>query len=153
MKEEKRINISTKKHVRQLYTVNSNLKEVYNECQYYMSHTELKEFYEKSFFSKNNFSNNLYSYLKVRNKGVLFITDLKTSYFISCLTFQLIFQKNKIRFLFKKALKLEERNFELLKKLLKTSVLPESLVPILKNHHDSQATRIAAIKKVLKDQQ
>src|SRR5690606_1428460 len=107
-----------RRHTLELYAVSIKLKETYNECQYYMSFEGLKTFYETSFFTKSKFCNQLRDHIKSRNSLDLFIPKVKSIYYITHITFCLIFKSKEIKYLLKKALQLEEKSADILNKMV-----------------------------------
>ncbi|HLV63843.1 hypothetical protein [Galbibacter sp.] len=134
----------------ELYAVTIKLKETYNECQYYMSFEGLKNFYETSFFTKSKFCNQLHDHIKSRNTFDLFLPKAKSIYYITHITFCLIFKSNEIKYLLKKALQLEEKSADILNKMVDQHTVKNSeLEDFIRVHAHQQPGRISALRKMI----
>ncbi|MCX2681106.1 hypothetical protein OOZ15_14230 [Galbibacter sp. EGI 63066] len=149
MEKEGKIRSSVKRKLTKLYVVNSKLKETYYECQFYMSHDELKKFYEENFFSINSICDNLYHHLKETNKWGLFFSKIRSICYISVLTLRLYFVKNKFRFLFNRAISLEKKNFGILQGLVVEDEVIQRF-DILGSYYEHQGDRMRMIKNTLR---
>ncbi|MCM5664248.1 hypothetical protein [Galbibacter mesophilus] len=139
-----------KKNVIKIFRRSCKLKETYNECQYYMSHSELKLFYEESFFSANTLCNCLDEYVRTWGWTTSLISKFHNAAYITKLTGQLFFTDDEFKLLFTKALFLEEKNFEILKSLDKDSI-PEEIKEMLVSELVAQEKRIKTLKSILKN--
>lgn len=148
--KNERSEIEVRQDIVALYTVSIKLKETYNECQYYMSFEDLKTFYESSFFTKSKFCNQLHDYIKATNAFDLFLPKVKSVYYISYVTFCLFFKSSEIGYLLNKALRLEEKSTEILKRIVgqhqgKGVVVEE----FIKSHAHQQPEHLVALRKMI----
>ncbi|QLE01516.1 hypothetical protein HX109_08035 [Galbibacter sp. BG1] len=138
------------KNIVKVYQGSCQLKETYNECQYYMSHNELKLFYEESFFSVNTLCVSLQDYVKTKSLWRMPFLKFNNAVYITKLTIHLFFTEDEFKWLFSKALLLEERNFKILEKLQNIQV-SEELNRILASEYNLQQNRIRTLKSILKE--
>lgn len=118
MLKNRHIEIQYRKKIIDLYTLCLKLKETYNECQFYMSFEDLKTFYETSFFTKSTFCKKLHDFIKSNNSSDLFLPRVKSTYYISYLTFALFFKSKEMKYLLNKSLGLELQSSQILKELI-----------------------------------
>lgn len=143
-------NNQIRRNTLELYAVSIKLKETYNECQYYMSFEGLKTFYETSFFTKSKFCNELHRHIKSNNPIDLFLPKVKSIYYITHITFCLIFKSKEIKYLLNKALTLEEKSAEILNQMMdqnlgKNGALEDFIIV----HARHQQGRISALRKMV----
>ncbi|EIJ37838.1 hypothetical protein JoomaDRAFT_0807 [Galbibacter orientalis DSM 19592] len=150
MKEFKSYNKNTQKNIIELYVINCKLKETYNECQYYISPSELKIFYEESFFTKNDFCLDMYDSFMNKQKLALVKAHTQVSVYISILALNLLIVKDGSAYLFKKALALEERNAFVIAALIKEEV-SESLKEDMSQRFKTQEKRITTLRSIIKN--
>jgi|SRR5690606_23033269 len=148
---DERIDNLLRRNTLELYTVSIKLKETYNECQYYMSFEGLKTFYETSFFAKSKFCNELHDHIKANSSFDLFVPKVKSIYYITHLTFCLIFKSREIEYLLNKALRLEEKSAEILKQMVDQDKAHGNvaLEDFIRIHSQQQAERLGALRKMI----
>ncbi|MEL4306610.1 hypothetical protein [Joostella sp. CR20] len=84
------------------------------------------------------------------HKLQLFKSQIEVSFYITMLTFKLYLQGDKSAYLFKKALKLEEKSTFVVASLIKEDVSP-TLHKELTHHFHMQEKRIIALKNIIKN--
>lgn len=143
--------IQVRRKIIALYTLSVKLKETYNECQYYMSFEDLKVFYETSFFTKSKFCNQLHDLIKSNNAFDLFLPKVKSTYYITYITFLLIFKSKEIEYLLNKALAVEVKSAEILKELAAENISNDNVTieEFISTHSEQQPERINALKKMI----
>lgn len=149
--KNERSEIQVRQNTLELYTISIKLKETYNECQYYMSFEDLKTFYETSFFTKSKFCDQLHDHIKANNPLDLFLPKVKSIYYITFITFCLIFKSKEIEYLLNKALQLEEKSAEILKRINKLDQGKggASIEEFIKSHSEQQPAHLNALRKMI----
>ncbi|WP_417363006.1 hypothetical protein [Galbibacter sp.] len=149
--KNERSEIQVRQNTLELYTISIKLKETYNECQYYMSFKDLKTFYETSFFTKSKFCDQLHDHIKANNPLDLFLPKVKSIYYITFITFCLIFKSKEIEYLLNKALQLEEKSAEILKRINKLDQGKggASIEEFIKSHSEQQPAHLNALRKMI----
>lgn len=151
MGKNEKMDVQVWRNIVALYATSINLKETYNECQYYMSFEDLKTFYEASFFTKLKFCDQLHDHIRSTRSLDLFLPKVKSTYYITNITVCLMFKSNEIEFLLHKALTLEEKSSKILNILVATRDTAHytPIAELITSQHRQQPERIRTLKKML----